>query len=58
MKYSVLIISDLENADSLSTMLEQGESYGIFDTFEQAEQWADENAFDSDTYIYPIKEVE
>lgn len=54
MKYAVLIISDIDNANSVSQMFEQGQSYGLFDTFEQADQWAEENAFDRDSFIYPI----
>lgn len=54
MKYAVLIISDIDNANSVSAMFEQGESYGLFDTYEQADQWAEENAFDRDSFIYPI----
>jgi len=53
-KYAVLIISDIDNANSISDMFEQGEAYGLFDTFEEADQWASENAFDRDSYIYPI----
>ena len=53
-KYA-LHIMDLEaGGDSL---FENGQSYGLFDTFELAESFLELTFTDVDSYIYPVKIV-